>query len=239
MLEIRRAEEHGVGKTDWLDARIRFSFGPYQDPEQVGFSDLRLLNDDRVKGGGGFAEHAHQDTEVFSYVVEGVLAHKDSMGLGSAVKPGEVLTMSAGTGITHSEFNGSQTEPVRFLQIWMAPDRTGVAPRYHQRYFAPEEKRGRLRLIISPDGADGSLPFYQDTRIYAGLLDGAESATLQLPANRYAYVQVVRGEVALNGERLKEGDGVKVRRETLLTLSDGRDAEVLVFDLRPLELPPA
>jgi hypothetical protein len=239
MLEIRRAEEHGVGRTDWLDARIRFSFGPYQDPEQVGFSDLRLLNDDRVKGGGGFAEHAHQDTEVFSYVVEGTLAHKDSMGYGSSVKPGEVLTMSAGTGITHSEFNGSPTEPVRFLQIWMAPDRKGVAPRYSQRFFAPEEKRGRLRLIISPDGADGSLPFYQDTRIYAGLFDGAESATLPLGDDRYAYVQVVRGEISLNGSRIKEGDGVKVRHEPEIRVSEGFDAEVLVFDLRPQELPPA
>ena len=239
MLEIRRSDDRGVGKLDWLDARFTFSFGPYKDPEQIGFSDLKLLNDDRVKGGGGFATHEHKDMEVFSYVLSGALQHQDSMGGGSVVPAGDVLTMSAGTGITHSEFNHSQTEPVHFLQIWMVPDRKGVTPRYGQRHFSEAEKRGRLRLIISPDGRDESLSFYQDTRVYAGLFDGHERAELPLADDRYAYVHVIRGSVRLNGTPLDEGDGVRVRGEQQLTLSDGDQAEVLVFDMRPLERPEA
>ena len=239
MLEIRRSEDRGVGKLDWLDARFTFSFGPYNDPEQMGFSDLKLLNDDRVKGGGGFATHEHKDMEVFSYVLAGALQHQDSMGGGSVVPAGDVLTMSAGTGITHSEFNHSKTDPVHFLQIWMLPDRKGVEPRYGQRHFPATEKRGCLRLIISPDGRDGSLPFYQDTRIYAGLFDAAERVELPLDADRYAYVHVIRGRVSLNGTPLGDGDGVRVRGERRLTLSDGDDAEVLVFDMRARERPEA
>lgn len=239
MLEIRRSEDRGVGKLDWLDARFTFSFGPYNNPEQIGFSDLKLLNDDRVKGGGGFATHEHKDMEVFSYVLSGALQHQDSAGGGSVVPAGDVLTMSTGTGVTHSEFNHSKTDPVHFLQIWMLPDRKGVAPRYGQRHFPGEEKRGRLRLIISPDGRDESLSFYQDTRVYAGLFDGAELAELQLDADRYAYVHVIRGRVTLNGTPLNEGDGVRVRGERQLTLTDGHNAEVLVFDMRPRELPEA
>jgi redox-sensitive bicupin YhaK (pirin superfamily) len=239
MLEIRRSDDRGVGKLDWLDARFTFSFGPYNDPEQIGFSDLKLLNDDRVKGGGGFATHEHKDMEVFSYVLSGALQHQDSMGGGSVVPAGDVLTMSAGTGITHSEFNHSKSEPVHFLQIWMLPDRKGVTPRYGQRHFSGEEKRGRLRLIISPDGRDESLSFYQDTRVYAGLFDGDERAELRLDADRYAYVHVIRGSVALNGTPLNDGDGVRVRGERRLILSDGHQAEVLVFDMRPLERPEA
>ncbi|MEQ1573658.1 MAG: pirin family protein [Vicinamibacterales bacterium] len=237
MLEIRRSEDRGVGKLDWLDARFTFQFGPYKNPDQVGFSDLRLLNDDRVKGGGGFTTHEHKDTEVFSYVLAGALEHKDSMGEGSVVRPGEVIAMSAGTGITHSEFNHSKTEEVHFLQIWMVPGQRGVAPCYGQKHFPDVEKRGTLRLVISPDGADGSLSFHQNTRIYAGLFDGPERAELALGAARYAYVHVIRGRVSLNGTPLSDGDGVRVRHERSLTFSDGHDAEVLVFDLRPNELP--
>ena len=239
MLEIRRSEDRGVGRLEWLDARFTFQFGPYRNPDQVGFSDLRLLNDDRVKGGGGFVEHEHADTEVFSYVLSGALEHKDSMGEGSVVRPGDVLTMTSGTGITHSEFNHSKTDPVHFLQIWMVAGQKGVAPTYGQRHFPDGEKRGRLRLIISPDGADGSLRIQQDTRIHAGLFTGAERAELPLAPNRYAYVHVIRGRVALNGTPLNDGDGVRVRNEPRLVFSDGHHAEVLVFDLRPHELPEA
>src|SRR5262245_59762300 len=190
MLEIRKSEDRGIGKLDWLDARFTFQFGPYKNPDQIGFSDLRLLNDDLVKGGGGFAEHEHKDTEVFSYVLDGALEHKDSMGNGSVVRKGDVITMSTGRGITPREFNHSTSDPVHFLQIWMTSNQKDVEPRYRQRHFADSEKRGKLRLIISPDGASDSLPFYQDTKIYAGLFDGAEHAALPLGSNRFAYVHM-------------------------------------------------
>jgi quercetin 2,3-dioxygenase len=237
LLEIRKSDDRGVGKLDWLDARFTFQFGPYKNPDQIGFSDLRLLNDDRVKGGGGFAEHEHTDTEVFSYVLDGELAHKDSTGEGSVVRAGDVLTMSTGTGVRHSEFNNSSTEPVRFLQIWMSPHVRGIVPVYGQKHFPEAEKRGRMRLIISPDGHDGSLRLANDARVYAGLLDGAERAEIVLGPDRYAYVHVIRGAVSLNATPLDDGDGARVRKEERLVFSDGRDAEVLVFDMRPLEVP--
>jgi redox-sensitive bicupin YhaK (pirin superfamily) len=232
MLELRKSADRGTGKQDWLDARLTFSFGPYQDPAQNGFSDLRLLNDDRVKGGGGFVTHSHQDMEVFSYVISGALEHKDSMGVGSVVPAGDVIAMSTGSGITHSEFNHSKTEPVHFFQIWIAPDRTGVEPRYQQKHFSDADKRGHLRLLLSPDGADGSLGLYQDARVYAGLFDGNENFGLALAPHRYAYVHVVRGSVSLNGSPLAEGDGARVRGERQLVFDNGHHAEVLVFDLR-------
>lgn len=242
MLEIRKSAERGVGALDWLDARFTFQFGPYKNPEQVGFSDLRLLNDDRVKGGGGFATHEHRDTEVFSYVISGALAHKDSMGEGSVVGAGEVLVMTTGTGITHSEFNHSATDEVRFLQIWLSPAVKGATPAYAQRHFGEASKRGRLcRIIASPtaaaDPTDASLPLLIDGAVYAGCFDGAERAELPLAEGRYAYVHLIRGEVTVNGTRLQEGDGARVRHERTLTVADGRDAELLVFDLRPRELP--
>lgn len=236
MIEVRKSAERGTGTQEWLHARFTFSFGPYQDPEQIGFSDLRLLNDDLVQGGGGFATHEHRDTEVFSYVVSGALAHKDSMGHGSVVPAGSVLTMTTGTGITHSEFNHSASEPVRFFQIWMVPSRLGAEPRYAQEAFPDEVKRGRLCRIIAPD-AKGALPLLIDGAVYAGLFDGDERASLTLAEGRYAYVHVVRGSVAVNGVRLEDGDGARVRHVTTLTFAEGRDAEVLVFDLRPRELP--
>jgi redox-sensitive bicupin YhaK (pirin superfamily) len=232
MIELRKSADRGTGKQPWLEARFTFSFGPYQDPAQNGFSDLRLMNDDRVAPGGGFVTHSHENMEVFSYVLKGALEHKDSMGVGSVVPAGDVIAMSAGSGITHSEFNHSQTEPVHFFQIWIVPDRTGVEPRYQQKSFSDAEKRGHLRLLLSPDGADGSLEMYQDTRVYAGLFDGSENFGLPLAAGRCAYVHVVRGSVSLNGTMLEDGDGARVRDERQLVFDQGRDAEVLVFDLR-------
>lgn len=239
MLEVRTSEDRGVGKLDWLDARFTFQFGPYKNPDQIGFSDLRLLNDDMVKPGGGFATHEHKDTEVFSYVLDGALEHKDSMGAGSVVRPREVLMMSAGSGITHSEFNHSKSENVHFLQIWMVADRKGAAPRYDQRTFSDAEKRGTLCEILAPEGKarNGAMPWYTDSTVYTGLFDGDERAELTLGPNRYAYVHVIRGSVRVNGTTLNDGDGARVRQEERLTFTDGRDAEILVFDLRPQELP--
>lgn len=237
MLDIRKAADRGVANHGWLNSRHTFSFANYYDPKQVGFSDLLVINDDRVAPAQGFGKHPHRDMEIFSYVLEGALEHKDTMGTGSVIEPGDVQLMSAGRGVAHSEFNHSPTAPVHFLQIWIVPNQAGIAPEYQQQRFTPEEKRGRLRLIISPDGQDASLRIHQDARVYAGLFDGDESATLTLAPNRYAYVHVARGSVALNGVALGEGDGVRVRDETALTLSKGSDAEVLVFDLRPVETP--
>jgi redox-sensitive bicupin YhaK (pirin superfamily) len=237
MLELRKAQDRGISRIGWLDSRHSFSFSHYYDPQQQGFSDLLVINDDRVAPGMGFGTHPHRDMEIFSYVLDGALAHKDSMGTGSEIRPGDVQMMSAGTGIRHSEFNPSDSEPVHFLQIWIVPNRQGVAPRYQQVHFSEVDKRGRLRQIISPDGAEGSLSVYQDARVWAGCFDGAESATLTLSPQRYAYVQVARGSIEVNGMRLNEGDGVRVRHEDALSFANGEEAEVLVFELRPNELP--
>ena len=237
MLELRPSGQRGVANFGWLHSQHSFSFGDYHDPQQVGFSDLLVINDDRVQPGRGFGAHGHRDMEIFSYVLEGALEHKDSMGTGSVIRPGDVQMMSAGTGVMHSEFNASREELVHFLQIWIVPDRKGVVPRYQQRHFTTDEKRGQLRLIISPDGADGSLSVYQDTRVYAGLFDGGERQVLQLPRNRYAYVHVATGSLEVNGHRLDEGDGARLRDPGEIHLSGGRAAEVLLFDLRPNELP--
>ncbi|MCI3207491.1 MULTISPECIES: pirin family protein [Pandoraea] len=237
MLDIRKATDRGVADHGWLSSRHTFSFANYYDPKQVGFSDLLVINDDRVAPAQGFGKHPHRDMEIFSYVLEGALEHKDTMGTGSVIEPGDVQLMSAGRGVAHSEFNHSPTSPVHFLQIWIVPNQTGIAPEYQQQRFTPEEKRGQLRKIISPDGSDNSLHIHQDARVYAGLFDGDESATLTLAPNRYAYVHVARGSVSVNGVALGEGDGVRVRDETALTIANGNNAEVLVFDLRPVETP--
>jgi redox-sensitive bicupin YhaK (pirin superfamily) len=237
MLALRKASDRGLANHGWLQSFHTFSFGHYRNPLEQGFSDLLVINDDRVSAGKGFGQHPHRDMEIFSYVLEGELAHKDTLGTGSVIRPGDVQLMSAGHGVAHSEYNHSQTDPVHFLQIWIVPQEAGAEPRYQQEHFSPEQKRGRLQLIISPDGTDGSLEVRQDARVYAGLFDGQEQATLALPAGRYAYVHVARGSVELNGQPLNEGDGVRVRQETALNLAHGVDAEVLVFDLRPNELP--
>lgn len=237
MMQVRKASERGVAEHGWLSSRHTFSFASYRDPSQIGFSDLRVINEDRVAPGQGFGTHPHRDMEIFSYVLEGTLAHSDSMGTGAEILPGDVQLMSAGSGVTHSEFNGSSEAPVHFLQIWIVPDRTGGKPVYQQQHFDDADKRGRLRLIISPDGRDGSLRIQQDTRVYAGLFDGDENATLTLDKNRNAYVHVARGSIELNGVKLEAGDGVRLRHPEALQLSAGKDAEVLVFDLRPQEQP--
>jgi redox-sensitive bicupin YhaK (pirin superfamily) len=236
-MQIRKAADRGVAEHGWLSSRHTFSFADYRDPAQIGFSDLRVINEDRVAPGQGFGRHPHRDMEIFSYVQEGALAHGDSMGTGSTIKPGDVQLMSAGAGVVHSEFNGSNDAAVHFLQIWIVPAQAGGEPSYQQRHFDEAGKRGRLRLIISPDGHDGSLHIRQDASVYAGLFDGEESATLTLGENRYAYVHVARGSVELNGERLEAGDGVRLRDTRTLKLGAGRNAEVLVFDLRAQELP--
>lgn len=237
MMQVRKASERGVAEHGWLSSRHTFSFASYTDRDQVGFSDLRVINEDRVEPGQGFGTHPHRDMEIFSYVLEGTLAHSDSMGTGSQILPGDVQLMSAGGGVTHSEFNGSDNEPVHFLQIWIMPDHAGGKPVYQQQHFTDADKRGRLRLIISPDGRDGSLRIQQDTRVFAGLFDGDESATLTLDKNRHAYVQIARGSIQLDGVKLEAGDGVRLRNPQTLRLAAGSDAEVLVFDLRPNELP--
>ena len=236
MLELRPAAARGLANLGWLHSHHTFSFGSYYDPEQMGFSDLLVINDDRVRPGKGVDTHGHRDMEIFSYVLEGALEHKDSMGNGSVIRPGDVQMMSAGTGIRHSEFNASRQEPVHFLQIWIVPDRLGVTPRYQQQHFTDADKRGRMRLIISPDGAAGSLSVHQDARVYAGLFDGAEQQRFMLPEGRFAYLHVARGAITVNRQRLSEGDGARLRRVQVLDLSQGEQAEVLLFDLRPHEL---
>lgn len=237
MLALRKSTERGQANHGWLKSFHTFSFASYRDPREQGFSDLLVINDDRVAPAKGFGQHPHRDMEIFSYVLEGALEHRDSLGTGSVIHPGDVQLMSAGRGVTHSEFNHSADAPVHFLQIWIVPSVQGAEPRYQQQHFGVEEKRGRLRLIISPDGAQGSLSVRQDARVYAGLFDGDESARLELADNRYAYVHVAQGSITLNGQVLNEGDGVRVRNERILTLEQGKGAEVLVFDLRPHELP--
>ena len=237
MITVRNAEERGRANHGWLKSAHTFSFANYWDPDEQGFSDLLVINDDRVIAGKGFGQHPHRDMEIFSYVLEGALEHKDTLGTGSVIKPGDVQLMSAGSGVAHSEFNHSKSQPVHFLQIWIVPNERGATPRYQQQHFSDDEKRGKLRLIISPEGQQGSLQVRQDARVYAGLFDGDEHATLTLADNRYAYVHVARGRIELNGQLLREGDGVRMRKEQVIELSNGRDAEVLVFDLRPNELP--
>ena len=236
-MELRPAAARGLANFGWLHSQHSFSFGSYYDPQHMGFSDLLVINEDRVRSGHGFDTHGHRDMEIFSYVLEGALEHKDSIGTGSVIRPGDVQMMSAGSGVRHSEFNASREALVHFLQIWIVPDRKGVAPRYQQQHFPPEDKRGRLRLIISPDGAAGSLSVYQDARVYAGLFDGDEAQRFELPAKRFAYVHVARGALEVNGERLSAGDALKLRGVREITFAKGDQAEVLVFDLRPQETP--
>lgn len=231
MNTIRRSADRGHADHGWLDSHHSFSFAEYYDPQHVEFGPLRVINEDRVVAGAGFGAHGHNDMEIISYVLSGALAHKDSLGNGSTLRPGDVQRMSAGTGIRHSEFNGSNNEPVHFLQIWIKPAERGLTPSYEESHFEDEEKRGRLRLIASPTGADRSVVVHQDVRLYAGLFDGEETATLPLAEGRRAYVHVVRGDVEVNGHPLSAGDALKTTGESTITIAAGRDAEVLVFDL--------
>jgi quercetin 2,3-dioxygenase len=221
----------GHTKIGWLDSRHTFSFGNFQDPARMGFRSLRVINDDRVIPGAGFGTHGHRDMEILTYVLEGELAHKDSLGTGSVIRPGDVQIMSAGTGIQHSEFNNSASEPVHFLQIWMLPDRQNIAPRYDQRDFPLTEKLGKLRLVASKDGREGSVVIHQDINLYVSILSVGDLITFQTPPNRFAWVQVARGMVTLNGESLREGDGVQINSPELLELTAESNAEILLFDI--------
>jgi redox-sensitive bicupin YhaK (pirin superfamily) len=231
MMTIRPAKERGHADHGWLNSYHSFSFADYYDPAHMGFRSLRVINDDRVTPGQGFGTHPHRDMEIVSYVLEGSLAHKDSMGTGSVIRPGDVQRMSAGTGVLHSEFNASKSEPVHFMQIWLMPGERGIQPSYEQKTFGPEEKRGRLRVVASPDARDGSVLLHTDAVLHAGLFGPGESAELALSKDRHAWVQVARGRVKVNGQELHEGDGAALSDEPRIKLEGVDDAEVLVFDL--------
>jgi redox-sensitive bicupin YhaK (pirin superfamily) len=231
MIELRPAAERGHAAHGWLDSWHSFSFAGYHDPAHMGFGALRVINEDRVAPGAGFGTHGHRDMEIVSYVLDGALAHRDSLGNGSVIRPGDVQRLSAGTGVMHSEFNHQPDAPTHFLQIWIEPDRRGLAPGYEERHFPEADKRGRLRLVASPDGADGSVTIHQSARVYAGLFDGDERTRLALAPGRRAYVHVARGTVSVNGRRLAAGDAAKLVGESAVELDAGERAEVLVFDL--------
>ena len=246
MFELIKSSDRGYADHGWLKSFHSFSFADYHDPKRMGFGALRVINEDRIAPGTGFGTHGHRDMEIISYVLSGELAHKDSMGNGTAggahagaIRPGDVQKMSAGTGVQHSEFNNSQSQPAHFLQIWIQPDQRGVAPGYEQRNFTSDEKRGRLRLVASGDAAEGSVALHADARLYVGLFDGAESTELALQPGRLVYVHLARGSLSVNGQALAAGDALQwtpaqnaeVGQDARLTLSAGTDAEVLVFDL--------
>jgi redox-sensitive bicupin YhaK (pirin superfamily) len=232
MIQVRPANERGTANFGWLDSRHTFSFGDYYDPSNMGFGPLRVINEDRVRGGAGFATHGHRDMEIISYVLDGALEHKDSIGTGSVIRPGDVQRMSAGTGIRHSEFNHSKQDPVHFLQIWLLPERTGITPGYEQKTFASADKRSKLRLVASPDGRDGSVTVHQDAELYASLLDGGDRVTHTLRPARRAWVQIARGEVEVNGETLRAGDGAAISDEREVSITArAANSEILLFDL--------
>jgi redox-sensitive bicupin YhaK (pirin superfamily) len=241
MISIRKSADRGYADHGWLKSHHSFSFADYYDPAHMGFGNLRVINEDRIAPGTGFGTHGHRDMEIVSYVLEGALAHKDSLGNGEAggahsgvIQPGDVQRMSAGTGVRHSEFNHSQDGSTHFLQIWILPERQGITPGYEQKHFSSDDKRGRLRLVASRDGREGSVRLHADAAIHAGLFDGGEQVQLPLDRNRLTYVHVARGEITANGRALRSGDAAMLSGEPQLCLQDGRDAEVLVFDLAEL-----
>jgi redox-sensitive bicupin YhaK (pirin superfamily) len=231
MTTIRRADERGHAQHGWLDSHHTFSFADYYDPKHMGFRSLRVINEDRVAPGQGFGTHGHKDMEIISYVLDGALEHKDSIGTGSVIRPGDVQRMSAGTGVRHSEFNGSKTDPVHFLQIWIQPDRAGHAPSYEEKKFSDADKRGRLRLIASHDGRDGSVTVHQDMSLYAGIFGEGEGASFELAAGRHAWIHVARGEVTVAGETLRAGDAMAIDAGGAIPIAGKSSGEVLVFDL--------
>ena len=231
MITLRRAEDRGQADHGWLKSQHSFSFADYVDPAHMGFGNLRVINDDRIAPGTGFGTHGHRDMEIVSYVLSGELAHRDSLGNGAAILPGEVQRMTAGTGVRHSEFNHAPDQTTHFLQIWLLPERSGLAPGYEQKAFPEADKRGRLRLVAAPDGRDGAVTLHADARIHVGLFDGAEAAELALDPQRLAYVHLARGRLVANGHTLQAGDALKLDGERQLSLSGGEQAEVLVFDL--------
>jgi redox-sensitive bicupin YhaK (pirin superfamily) len=230
-VHIRKSEDRGKANFGWLDSRHSFSFGHYYDPSHMGFGPLRVINEDRVAPGEGFPTHPHSDMEIISYVLEGALEHRDSLGTGSVIRPGDVQRMSAGKGIRHSEFNASRSEPVHLLQIWIIPERRGIEPGYEQKSFPDEEKRGRLRLVASSDGREGSVKVHQDASLYATILGKGQRVAHELAAGRVAWVQIAKGSARLNGEALEAGDGAATNASGTLELEGVRDAEVLLFDM--------
>ncbi|MGH7898934.1 MAG: pirin family protein [Candidatus Binatia bacterium] len=232
MITIRKSEDRGHAEHGWLDSRHTFSFADYHDPEHMGFRSLRVINEDRVQPGAGFPTHPHRDMEIVTYVLDGALEHEDSMGSGSVIRPGDVQRMTAGTGVTHSEYNHSETEPVHLLQIWLLPAAPNLPPGYEQKTFPESEKRGRLRLIASRDGREGSVVVNQDADLYAAVLSRGETVRHVLRPGRHAWIQIVRGDVTVNGERLSAGDGASVSGEPAIEISGAdREAEILLFDL--------
>ena len=231
MLTVRKAGERGHVNHGWLDTWHTFSFADYHDPREMGFGALRVINDDKVQPGQGFGTHGHRDMEIITYVLEGALEHKDSMGNGSVIRPGDVQRMSAGTGVRHSEFNPSREERVHLLQIWIEPRITGVRPSYEEKQFGAQDKKGRLRLIASPDGRESSVTIHQDAHVYAALLDGKDAVTHRIAPGRRAYVHIARGAVKVSGVELKGGDGARIEGESNLEFSGAKQAELLLFDL--------
>ncbi|PYN39211.1 MAG: quercetin 2,3-dioxygenase [Candidatus Rokuibacteriota bacterium] len=231
MISVRRADERGHADHGWLDTRHTFSFADYHDPKYVGFRGLRVINEDRVQPGQGFPPHGHRDMEIVSYVLAGALEHKDSMGTGSVIRPGDVQRMSAGTGVRHSEYNHSKDEPVHFLQVWILPERRGLEPGYEQRHFSDADKRAGLRLIASREGTDGSVTIHADAKIYAAVVEQGQRLRHALAEHRHAWLQVARGAITLNDRPLVHGDGAAVSGEPALTIAGAERAEVLVFDL--------
>jgi len=231
MMEIRKSRDRGLADHGWLRSFHSFSFADYHDPEHMGFGDLRVINEDRIQPGTGFGTHGHRDMEIISYVLEGALAHKDNMGTGSTIVPGDVQRMSAGKGVMHSEFNQSKDGVTHFLQIWIEPNVRGIAPSYEQKHFDAASKRGKLRLLASPDGRDGSVTIHQDAFLYAALVDGADRAVHKLRPGRRAYLHVARGRLTANGQPLEAGDALKATDTAEVVLEQGVDAEVLLFDL--------
>lgn len=231
MIVLRNSNERGHFNHGWLDTWHSFSFADYYDPDHMGFASLRVINQDRVAPGRGFAPHSHRDMEIITYILEGALEHKDSLGNGSVIRPGDVQRMSAGTGVTHSEYNPSKTDPVHLLQIWIVPDKTGVAPSYEQKHYTEQERQARLCLIASPDGRDNSVTIHQNARVYAVLLGANDTLNHALAPGRLAYIHVARGAVSVNGHPLAAGDGAKLTAEPEVRLTEARHAEVLLFDL--------
>jgi redox-sensitive bicupin YhaK (pirin superfamily) len=233
MLTLRKSSDRGYADHGWLKSFHSFSFAGYYDPQHMGFGNLRVINEDRIAPGAGFGTHGHRDMEIISYVLEGNLAHKDTLGNVKGIPPGDVQRMSAGKGVQHSEFNHAPDQTTHFLQIWIEPDVTGIPASYEQKTFDEADKRGKLRLVAAPEGEQGAVTIHADARLYAGLFDGAEAASLALDPKRKGYVHVVRGEIDVNGQKLAAGDAARIEDEAKLTLANGRNAEVLVFDLAP------
>ena len=231
MIDIRHADERGSVNLGWLDSKHSFSFGHYVDPDHMGFGPLRVINEDRVQPGEGFPTHGHENMEIISYVLDGALEHKDFIGTGSVIRPGDVQRMSAGTGIRHSEYNPSTEHPAHFLQIWIVPDETGIEPGYEQKAFAPADRQGVLKLVAARDGRDGALTLHQDVDLYSSLFKDGDDVSLALRDGRRAWVQVARGSVQVNGEALEAGDGVALSNETALRVTAKSDTEVLIFDM--------